>query len=137
MANTFLESLRAALTFAERAQNAELLGSFQKALLEGQDMIDANLQLREENRSLQEQIRDLQSSLEFSGQLVFIRGLYHTPDADGRIGEPYCPKCWETDKQAVHIHWQRVMKHYSCPNCVRHFEVTMRNPLLTRDRIEA
>jgi hypothetical protein len=48
MSIALIESLRAAISFAERAQNAELLGAFQKALLEGQDVIDANLELRDE-----------------------------------------------------------------------------------------
>ena len=136
MAIAFLESLRAALSFAERAQNAELLGAFQKALLEGQDIIDANLRLREEHRTLQDEIRTLELKLAFSEKLVFIHGLYHAPDSDGRIGEPFCPTCWESNRLAVHLHWEQAMKGYLCNSCDRQFEYTRRNPVLTRGHVD-
>ena len=136
MASGFIETLRAALSFAERSQNAEVLGAFQKALLEGQDVIDANLKLREENRELRNEIRALQDKLEFSKQLIFIHGLYHAPDDAGRVGEPYCPRCWEVEQLAVHLHWEQPMRGYLCNKCGERFSYTKRNAMLTRSHID-
>ena len=38
MANAFIESLRSAISFAERAKNSELLGALNKALLDGSEI---------------------------------------------------------------------------------------------------
>lgn len=134
--NELLQSIRAGLSFAERLQNSELLAKFLDVQLKAQELVDENLIARQENQNLKDQIVELQDKLRFSETLEFIHGLYHSPDPDGRIGEPYCPTCWEAKRTAVHLHWQQPMRSYHCPNCNHQFDYTRRNPVLTRGHID-
>ena len=136
MANALIESLRSAITFAERAKNAELLGALNKALLDGADIINTNLEVRQENRELRDQADDLQHKLRFSQTLTYLHGLYHAIDDQGRLGEPFRPTCWEVNRIATHLHWDRKNSGYACNNCKGAFQHTFRNPILTRDHVD-
>ena len=113
MTNAFIETVRSAISLAERLKTAEVVATLNKALLDGQEIIGANSNLKQENQELRDQVREFTAKLKFAETLEFIHGLYHLPDADGRIGEPFCPNCWDTSRTAVHIHWRQPTRNYN------------------------
>ena len=59
------------------------------------EVIDLSYQLR----SAEERIKELESALKFAGALTFKAPFYF---AEGDA-VPYCQRCWEVDKCAVHM----------------------------------
>lgn len=74
--------------------------------------------LTREKRALEEKIEQLKSSLELSKHMTFIAPAYF---AEGN-STPFCPKCWEVDKMAVHLIQgaRSTGTYYSCPKCRQH-----------------
>lgn len=73
------------------------------------------VELTREKRALEEENQQLKRSLEFSKNLVFKRGFYYA-EGDPR---PFCPRCWEVDRIAVHMTAMDVdgEDYYRCANC--------------------
>jgi transposase-like protein len=70
------------------------------------------LDLKEEIIELRERNRELESQLKTAENLTFKEQLYY---AEGD-SVPYCPKCWEVNKIALHL--IKVQKGvYKCPDC--------------------
>jgi hypothetical protein len=117
-----IQTLRTAISFAEREKNSELLVSLNKALLDANELISTNLELRE-------QIRELESQLAFKGSLVRHKGAYFEKDqADNPIGTPYCSRCWEVKHLAVHIVHLDGNQVAMCPDCRTNYSWTVMKP---------
>jgi ribosomal protein S27AE len=47
--------------------------------------------------------------------------MYFESDTNGEsIGEPYCSKCWEAEKLAIHLKHIEELR-FVCPNCENSF----------------
>lgn len=54
--------------------------------------------------------------LKLSGDLFFTPPLYYANNDK----TPFCPRCWEKDKNAIHVILGE-RGHYYCPECKRDF----------------
>lgn len=71
--------------------------------LEAQEKImelrEAVVALEEDNSNLRRQVRELEEKLSFQESLRFESPFYYAQDDS----VPYCPRCWEVDRKAVHL----------------------------------
>lgn len=71
--------------------------------LEAQEKImelrEAVIELQDENSELKNHIKEMESQLKFNSSLRFESPFYYSENDE----VPYCPKCWEADKKAVHL----------------------------------
>lgn len=83
-------------------------------------LLEAKLQAGETLDSIQEKDREIakpEDLLSFKNKLLRKDGKYYESDNDGNLmGEPYCPKCREVEKLAVHLSHIEELR-YVCPNC--------------------
>jgi len=82
-------------------------------------MLDSQSALNEaweEQRKMAEQITALEAKLNFQATMKFEEPLCWQ-DGDQT---PYCPSCWETKRDAIHVvmHWSnRERTRWDCPTC--------------------
>ncbi len=57
------------------------------------------MELTQENRDLQKNLQEVQDKLSQVDKMVFRSPFYYTACDD----IPFCPRCWEVDKKAVHL----------------------------------
>jgi len=87
-------------------------------------LLEAKLQVGETLDLIQEkdkEISRLESLLSFKSNLIPKDGKYYELDNNGNFtGEPYCQKCWEVEKLAVHLkHIEE--QYYICPHCKNNY----------------
>ena len=78
------------------------------------------LDLSREKRRGEEKIEELERSLKFKGELKFKEPFYWLGDDQ----VPYCGKCWEHERTAVHVvysHQNSAGQYWNCPNCKTHY----------------
>lgn len=68
-----------------------------------------------ENRDLNDKVEELKTLFAISKKMIFKSPFYYTEGDE----IPYCPKCWETEKKAIHLLVEDVAAglRYDCPNC--------------------
>jgi len=74
------------------------------------------MELTQANREYQKQVEVLQEKLEQIGQMTFQSPFYFQNGDD----VPYCPRCWEFDKRAIHLSEPvhvAAGPRYACPQC--------------------
>lgn len=77
------------------------------------------LDLTRRNRELEHSMEELRESLRFTEELKF-RAPFYWVIGDGT---PYCPKCWEDRKKAIHLQLLNpANQYYRCPVC--HFDAS-------------
>lgn len=93
---------------------AILVDSLLEAKIEASETL--NLIQEKDNKILQ-----LEEILKFKSKLILEKGKYFEINEDGeRQGEPYCSKCWEVDRIAVHLrHIEE--RYYLCPQCKNNY----------------
>jgi len=79
------------------------------------------VELTRQKRSLEEQIEELRSLLNIKQQMVFKKPFYYQGDDP----HPYCPKCWDADKVAVHLNGPEDMQGGPCYDCLKCRSVIM------------
>src|SRR6266704_2143743 len=75
-------------------------------------------ELTQSKRGLKARVEELEGQLRFSKKLSFKKPVYY---AEGDP-VPYCPRCWEVEKQAVHLivePWGDGETRYECQSCGR------------------
>lgn len=126
--SAFLGSIKTATDIAKAIKGAD--ASLEKAELKLkiaeliETLADVKMNAVEVQDLIQEKdkrIKELEKSLENKSNLIRHKGKYFETDEDGKIaGEPYCSKCWEVDKIAVHLrHIEE--KYYICPLCKNNY----------------
>ena len=74
------------------------------------------MELTQENRDLQKNLQEIQDKLSQVDKMTFRSPFYYAEGDD----VPYCPRCWEADKKAVHFH-EPIQggsgPYYYCPEC--------------------
>jgi hypothetical protein len=82
------------------------------------ELSSKNLELERKNAELEKQ-KDLSESMCFQSPFYYRKSPAETS------GIPYCPRCWEKDKQAVHLvrgfHADR-QEYWKCPSCRCRFD---------------
>ena len=71
------------------------------------------LPLQEENLALREQVKALEDTLAVSQNMTFRESVYwQEGDAN-----PFCPRCWEDERKAIHLQGDDVREFPNCPVC--------------------
>ena len=74
------------------------------------------IELTRENHSLETRVQELTATLTVSQSLKFKEPFYYSEDNP----VPFCPKCWEGDKTAIHLFNRGSSDgetHFECPHC--------------------
>jgi hypothetical protein len=106
-----IDNVREIADLVKKAGDIELYRKIVK--LEGEV-----IELTREKRVLEEQIQQLQLQLEMAKKLTFRAPFYYAPPDE----VPFCPRCWETDKKAIHLTGPLQViagTRYDCPECRR------------------
>ena len=105
-----VETLKDVATLVQKTDNIELVK--QVLALQGQA-----LEMQEDNRALRERIKELESTLNLAKALRFEAPFYFA--ADDKI--PFCPRCWEADKRAIHLTSDWNGRRWECHQCNKVF----------------
>src|SRR5579871_3211338 len=102
-----IDNVKEMTDLIKRAGDIEL---YRKAVHLESQIIELIRQLH----SAEERVKELESTLAFSGKLTFKPPFYFS-EGDP---VPYCQRCWEVDKRAVHMtRTNRVGGLYHCAEC--------------------
>jgi hypothetical protein len=74
-------------------------------------------ELTRDKRRLEDEIEELRRAFRFKEEVVFKAPFYFQKEGDKT---PYCPRCWEKDRHAVHVVsvWsQDTRTRWACPDC--------------------
>ena len=85
------------------------------------------IELTREKHSVEEQNEELKRSLKISKEMTFQAPAYFAEE--DRV--PYCPKCWEIEKRAVHMITadkdpNNRQRYFECPSCRTGFSLGVR-----------
>jgi hypothetical protein len=95
---------------------AELKLKFRAVVDQLSDAQDAMLDVKEEIISLKQENAGLKATLQMVGEFSFRNGLcWKSGDPD-----PYCPRCWEADRKAIHVHRKNDV-YVACQHCGKAF----------------
>lgn len=101
-----IDTLKDAVTLVQKTDNIDLIKQMLSIQSQAMDM-------QEENRSLREQVKALQSKLTFAGTLRFEAPLYFAADDK----TPFCARCWESDQRAMHLAGDWNGRRWECHKC--------------------
>lgn len=87
-----LETLKDVATLVQKADNIQLLKEVLALQTQAQELL-------EDNRKLKARIQELEAALDLVQSLEFRAPFYHAPGDE----TPFCPKCREVDRRAVHL----------------------------------
>lgn len=76
--------------------------------------------LSRENHQQKLKINDLEEQIQIDQEMVFKNPFYYRGDDS----QPYCQKCWESDKKPIHLHGPDTIEGvvtYYCYNCENTF----------------
>jgi plasmid stabilization system protein ParE len=104
----------------------EIVGLIKKgATIEAQERImalrEACVALQDENHAMREKMKVLEEALKFKKTLEYRVPFYY---AEGD-SNPFCPRCWEKDKRAIHLSPERILsgaRARPCPDCKAEFK---------------
>jgi len=80
-------------------------------------------EMAREKRRLEDRVEELERALRFKEETIFRRPFYYQKQGDQT---PYCPRCWEKDKQGVHVIviWSEAGEtRFDCPECKNSYKV--------------
>ena len=108
-----IDTIKDMVAVVQKADNIELM----KHVLALQTQIQ---EILEENHNLNKNNRKLVEALNFSDSLTFKTPFYFAQDDK----TPLCPRCWEVDKNVVHVVvsiFKRDRNRWDCPQCARKY----------------
>ena len=80
------------------------------------DLQSEILDLTQEKRDIEARVQDIEEKLSFSKKIAFSSPFYF---AEGDP-IPYCPRCWEAERKAIHFPTpfnSAAGPRYNCPEC--------------------
>jgi len=105
---SIVDTMKDVVSLVRKLDNIDIL----KQVLELQGQV---FELQDENKTLKLEVNNLSAKLQFSQSLKYSHPFYYaTEDAI-----PYCPRCWEAERKAIHLKddWnKRRWECYSCKN---------------------
>lgn len=81
-----------------------------------QESIDKEKVINKKNKAIDE----LENKLRFKNNLIYDKdsNCYYSTNKDNSItGQPYCSRCWEKEKIAIHLVDDRNPRYKKCPEC--------------------
>src|SRR4029077_5372447 len=89
-----VENLKDAADLVKKAGQIELY----KKISAAEDEVR---ELTREKRRLEDRVEELERALRFKEETGFRAPFYYLKEGGDQT--PYCPRCWEKDKRAVHV----------------------------------
>lgn len=80
-------------------------------------------EIAREKRRLEDRLEELERALRFKEATIFKAPFYYLKQGDQT---PFCPRCWEKDRHAVHVvlSWEEDgIAQWHCPDCKNTFEI--------------
>jgi hypothetical protein len=74
-------------------------------------------EIAREKRRLEDRVQELEHALLFKDETEFKAPFYYLKQGDQT---PYCPRCWEKDRHAIHVVFifdNRERTRWDCPAC--------------------
>jgi len=105
-----VDSVKEVVELVRKIDNVELY----RKILDLQSEIN---ELTRENMTLEQDVEKLKKALAFQDKLTFKAPFWF---AEGDP-VPFCPRCWEADKEAIHVVVARDGIACKCPECERGF----------------
>lgn len=105
-----LDNLKDAAEVLRQNDQTDLYNKISEAEDEVRDLL-------REKRRLEDMVEELDRALRFREEAVFRAPFYYL-----KIGDqtPYCARCWEKDKHAVHVVLRPdILERWECPECNR------------------
>jgi hypothetical protein len=102
----FFETLKDVATLVQKTDNIDLM----KHVLELQAEA---AEIYQENARLRTRVTELERELSFAKELRFEAPFYYAPD--DKI--PFCARCWETDRAAIHLKGDWDGTRWECFRC--------------------
>ena len=87
------------------------------------DAEDEVRELTREKRRLEDRVEELRRALQFKEEVVFKAPFYVRKQGDQT---PYCSRCWEKDRHAVHVVLRYREPHvarWDCPDCKQDYSI--------------
>lgn len=107
-----VENLKNLADLTQKAGQLELYRQLVAAEGEARELARAN-------RRLEDRVEELERTLRFKEEIVFKAPLYYLKEGDQT---PYCARCWEEDRHAIHVTRGSVDQgevYWNCPACQR------------------
>jgi hypothetical protein len=111
-----VENLKDAADLVRKAGQMELY----KQLSAAEDEVR---EIAREKRRLEDRVEELNRALAFKEEVVFKAPLYYPKQGDQT---PYCARCWEKDRHAVHVivNWNdEAGIQWHCPDCKTNYTI--------------
>ncbi len=89
------------------------------------DLYGENIQLKEVNHKLKQEIEKYKEIDEIKSKLVHEDNHYFVKEDDSKDG-PYCTNCWDSDYKLIRLHkgnFSRGVQYFTCPKCKTQTEV--------------
>lgn len=77
------------------------------------DLQNEVYEVENQNRSLKDEVRQLQKEKEFRNEMKFREPFWYKENDL----TPYCPRCWENDEKAIHLVSAPDDRYKKCPQC--------------------
>ena len=101
-----IDTVKDVVLLVQKTDNVELL----KNVLSLQSQA---VDIQIENQALRDKVKALEERLAFAGTLRFEPPLYYAGDD----GTPYCARCWEADRRAIHLKGAWSGRRWECYLC--------------------
>ncbi len=122
-----LETSLEVVKLAGKLANPELITAATKANIEALELSNSNLELQKKVTDLGDLVRELEAKLKLTGEVFYHEGLvFREGDSD-----PYCSRCWDVNRNLVHVHRFGGDKGRGCPECKATVVAILRNPRMT------
>ena len=105
---SWYDAMKDAARVFGKIKDAEATEALANLKIEGAELAQQNAQLREENRTLIDQLR-VRETLEFEDPVYWI------VESGGKRTGPFCSRCWDVDQKLVRVHDERW--YWQCPAC--------------------
>jgi len=108
-----VETLKDIVTLVQKTDNIDLVKQVLSLQTQALEMQNKNRKLRERNRKLRERVKELEQTVSFAKTLRFESPFYFA--GDDKV--PYCARCWESDRRAIHLKSDWKDRRWECYQC--------------------
>ena len=91
-----VENVKDVVKLVQQLDNVDLM---RKML----DVQNDSMRLAEENTHLRKEVERLENALRISGDMYYENNAYWLKKSGEEKDGPYCPRCWDVDKQRVRM----------------------------------
>lgn len=116
----FYEGFKDAISLAREYKNMDLYEKILELQAQTNELEEESIQKSKTIVKKEEEIKRLKEKLKFQEKIDYDKktNCYYSINEEGKtVGVPYCSRCWEKDKLAIHLVDDRNPKYKRCPEC--------------------